>query len=235
LALPVGKRYNPAMTIDPAACKLIACATVIEEMLPIMPPGLAYEPLDFGLHSDPERLRTALQNAIDAAPPTIGTILLGFGLCAKATVGLRTGHRTIVIPKVDDCISIFLGSVASYLQQQRQEPGTLYLTKGWIESGTPLDEQRDIMVKKYGEAKAGALFKKMLQGYKRLVFIDTGNYGLEKYRSRSQEMAKRLNLNYEEIRGDNALVHKLLHGPWDSDFVIAPPGHTVALSDFRKF
>jgi hypothetical protein len=28
---------------DPATCKLIACATVIEEMLPLMLPGLAYE------------------------------------------------------------------------------------------------------------------------------------------------------------------------------------------------
>jgi hypothetical protein len=54
---------------------------------------------------------------------------------------------------VDDCINIFLGSAASYIQEQRHEPGTLYLTKGWIESGTPLDEQREIMASKYGEEK----------------------------------------------------------------------------------
>jgi hypothetical protein len=95
-------------------------------------------------------------------------------LCAKATVGLKTGNRTVVIPRVDDCISIFLGSVASYFQHQ--EPGTLYLTKGWIESGTRLDEQREIMARKQGEKKAGILFTR---GYKRLVFIDTGNYELE--------------------------------------------------------
>ena len=29
--------------------KVIACATVIEEMLPLMPPDIAYEVLDFGL------------------------------------------------------------------------------------------------------------------------------------------------------------------------------------------
>ena len=33
--------------------KVIACATVIEEMLPLMPPELAYEVLDFGLHLVP--------------------------------------------------------------------------------------------------------------------------------------------------------------------------------------
>jgi hypothetical protein len=236
LYISIDKPYNPVMnSIDPKTCKLISCATVIEEMLPLMPPGLAYEALDFGLHSDPDRLRTTLQNAIDVAAPQIATILLGFGLCAKATVGLKTGNRTIVIPRVDDCISIFLGSAASYLQQQRQEPGTLYLTKGWIESGTPLDEQREIMARKYGEEKAGILFKKMLQNYKRLAFIDTGNYELEQYRRRSRDIATRLNLRYEEIKGDNSLVKKLLNGPWDDEFVVAMPGHTIELGDFRKF
>ena len=220
--------------LDPETCKVIACATVIEEMLSLMPPQMNYEVLPFGLHSNPEKMRTALQNAIDGTPPNVRTILLGFSLCGKGVVGLKTGNRTIVIPKADDCITIFLGSVAQYHEQQRNEPGTLYLTKGWIESGTPLDEQREIMVKRYGEQKAGILFKKMLHGYKRLAFINTGNYELERYRTRSQEIAERLELRYEEIQGNNSLVKKLLNGPWDDDFVVAPPGHTVALSDFRK-
>jgi hypothetical protein len=235
LPLPAGGPYNLVMTVNPETCKLIACATVIEEMLPLKPPQLAYDVLEFGLHANPEKLRTALQTAIDAVSPNIETILLGFGMCAQAMVGLRAGNHTIVIPKVDDCITIFLGAVTHYSQQQRNEPGTLYLTKGWIEAGTALDEQRDELAKKYGEEKAGILFKKMLHGYKRLAFIDTGNYELERYRTRSQEIAQRLDLRYEEIKGDNSLVLKLLNGPWDGDFVVAPPGHTVALSDFREF
>jgi hypothetical protein len=221
--------------IDPQNCKLIACATIIEEMRPLMPPQLTFEVLDFGLHSDPERLHKALQSAIDAAPPNIETVLLGFGLCAKAVAGLKSDRRTIVIPKADDCITIFLGSVAHYNQQQRNEPGTLYLTKGWIEAGTPLDEQRELLAKKYGEEKAEFLFKKMLQGYKRLVFIDTGNYELEQYRIRSKRIAERFHLRFEEIKGDSALIKKMLNGSWDGDFVVAPRGHSVALSDFRMF
>ena len=45
----------------------MACATVIEEMLPLMPPDLAYEVLDFGLHLVPANLKVRLQEAIDAA------------------------------------------------------------------------------------------------------------------------------------------------------------------------
>jgi hypothetical protein len=220
--------------LDAQTCKLIACATVIEEMLPCMPRDLAYEVLDFGLHSNPDQLRQALQRGIDSCSPTTSTVLLGFGLCAKAVAGLQTGNRTIVIPKADDCIAIFLGSVDHYRLQQRNDPGTVYLTKGWIEAGTPLDEQRSLMARKYGNEKAEFLFKKMLQGYQRLAFINTGNYELERYRIRSQEIARRIGLRYEEIAGDGALVKKLLSGLWDDDFVVAPPGHTISLSDFGK-
>jgi hypothetical protein len=220
--------------VDSQTGKLIACATVIEEMLPFMPRDLDYVVLDFGLHSNPDQLRQALQREIDSCGSATETVLLGFGLCAKAAVGLQTGNRTIVIPKADDCITIFLGSEDHYRQQQRNEPGTLYLTKGWIESGTPLDEQRNLMERKYGKERAEFLFKKMLQGYKRLAFINTGNYELERYRIRSQEIARRLDLRYEEIEGDSTLAIKLLSGLWDDDFVVAPPGHTVSLTDFRK-
>ena len=229
-----GKPYNSAVMIDSKTCKVIACATVIEEMLPLMPPQMNYEVLPFGLHSNPEKMRTALQNAIDSSSSNVRTILLGLSLCAKSVVGLRSDRHTLIIPKADDCITIFLGSVAQYQEQQRNEPGTLYLTKGWIESGTPLDEQREIMVKKYGEQKAGFLFKKMLHGYKRLAFINTGNYELERYRIRSQQIAQRLELRFEEVQGNNSLVKKLLNGPWDDEFVVASPGHTVMLTDFMK-
>jgi hypothetical protein len=187
--------------IDPKTCRLVACATVIEELLPLMPPQLSPQVLDFVLHSNPNRLRVALQNAIGAAPPEIRTILLGFGLCTKAVVGLKTGGHTVVISGADDCITIFLGSAAHNREQQHKETGTLYMTKGWIESGTPLDEQREIMARKYGEKRAEFLFKKMRQGYKRLAFINIVNYELEQYRGRSREIASRLALRYEEIQG----------------------------------
>ena len=45
--------------------RIIACATVIEEMLPKLPEGLTYEVLDFGLHLKPENLKEELQIAID--------------------------------------------------------------------------------------------------------------------------------------------------------------------------
>jgi hypothetical protein len=57
------------MHLIPDRTKVLACATVIEELLPLLPTGMIHETLDFGLHIRPAMLRQILQEAIDATPP----------------------------------------------------------------------------------------------------------------------------------------------------------------------
>jgi hypothetical protein len=218
---------------NPERCKLIACTAVIEEMLPFIPPRMSYEVLDFGLHTDPKSLKKAIQNVINSSAPDVETILLGYGLCSQAVVGLKSSSRTLVIPRVDDCIAIFLGSAAEYQKQCHIVPGTYYLTKGWIESGdTPFSEY-DILVKQYGDQTAQRIINKIFKNYTRLVFINTGN-NLKYYREHARSMAARFNLRYEEIQGSDAMIKKMLYGPWNNEFVIIPPGKTVSFFDFRR-
>ncbi len=220
--------------VNPERCKLIACAAVIEEMLPLMPSRMSHEVLDFGLHTDPESLKRALQNAIDSSAPDIQTILLGYGLCSQAVVGLRSGRRTLVIPRVDDCIAIFLGSTVEYQKQYRSVPGTYYLTKGWIEFGdTPFSEY-DILVRRYGKQIAQRIVDRLLKNYTRLAFIGTGSNELENCREHARSMAKQFGLRYEEIEGSDVIIKKMLYGPWNDEFVIVPPGKTVSFFHFRK-
>ena len=217
-----------------ARTKVIACATVIEEMLPHLPPGVEYRVLDFGLHVNPEALKCALQEAIDASAASAETILLGYGLCSQAVVGLRANDCTLVVPRVDDCIAIFLGSGAAYRQQARAEPGTYYLTKGWIVAGdSPFDEY-DSLVELYGEERAQWLMGQILNNYTRLALINTGQYELERYRDYCRRTAERFGLRYEEIPGSNALIKKILHGPRDDEFVVARPGETITYLDFKR-
>jgi len=212
--------------------KVIACATVIEEMLPLLPPGVEHQVLDFGLHVNPESLKRALQDAIDASAPQTDTIVLGYGLCSQAVVGLRANGCTLVVPRVDDCIAIFLGSGAAYRQQHHVEPGTYYLTKGWIEAGDGPFAEHDRLVVRYGQEKAAWVTQQMLKNYTRLVLINTGQYELEHYRAYARRTAARFGLRYEEIPGSTTLIRKMVYGPWDDEFVVVPPGQTIRYEDF---
>lgn len=211
--------------------RFIACATVVEELRPRLPAGTTCETLDFGLHTRPEKLKAALQAAIDASKG-YEVIVLGYGLCSMAVIGLQSETSTLVVPKVDDCISIFLGSRKAYLDQIGQQPGTYYLTKGWIEVGDTPFSDFERTVEKYGSERARRIMAAYFRHYTRLAFINTGEHNLDKYRSYTQEIAARFGLNYEEIPGSSALIEKMIDGPWDNEFVVVPPGRAISYFDF---
>lgn len=214
--------------------KVIACATVIEEMLPMLPADVPYEVLDFGLHRVPERLKETLQTAVDRAGEEAETVVLGYGLCAMAVVGLKATNCTLIVPRVDDCIAIFLGSREAYKEQSQQAPGTYYLTKGWIEVNDTVLDEYERLLERYDQAKAERMMRLMLKHYRRLVYIDTGLEEQEKYRAYAERVARQFDLNFEEIKGSNELVRQMIFGPWDEEvFVVTPPGKTISYTDFK--
>lgn len=218
--------------MDRSRTLVMACATVIEEMLPHIPEGMHHQVFDFGLHVNPDKLRKTLQAAINEVSGEYDTIILGYGLCSQAIIGITANRCRLVVPRVDDCIAIFMGSRQTYNSQARSEPGTYYLTKGWIEVGdTPFSEY-DHIVEKYGKEKADRIFEMMMGNYTRLALINTGQYEIETYRNYTQEAAGKFNLRYEEIAGSEVLVKKMLFGPWDEEFVVIQPGEAFTLDQF---
>lgn len=211
--------------------KIIACATVAEELRLMGVRDEELLELEFGLHVYPEKLREALQREIDAVPGE-GDIVLGYGLCSNAAVGLVSQHHRIIVPRVDDCIALFLGSRQEHLRRLREEPGTYFLTKGWIKAAElPLSDYIR-MVEKYGEEKALRVTKVMMANYKRVVLINTGNYRLDEFRAAARSMADTLELNYEEIPGSNRMLRAMLDGDWNSEYVVIEPGEETTLAMF---
>ena len=221
----------PVPAYPPERVKVIACATVLEEMAPWMPPAMAREVLDFGLHTRPGALNDALQAAIDASP-AYDAILLGYGLCSRAVVGLRATHARLVLPRVHDCISIFLGSRDAYEVQARGEPGTYYVTKGWLQAGDGPFADVARLAERYGQEKPELIIRLMLRNYTRLAFIETGALDAERYRAEARAAAARHGLRFEQIEGSPGLIRRLLEGPWDGDFVVVEPGEQVEMGPF---
>ena len=212
--------------------KIIACETVGEEIEDLIPGTVPCRLLEFGLHCTPEKLNVILQKEIDQTQEGVDTILFGYGMCSKGAVGLEARNFKLVIPRVDDCIGLFLGSSAEYARQRLKAPGTFFLTKGWIECGDDPYTEYMKMREKYGDEKAYWLEKKIIKNYTRLALINTGNYNLEKYREYAKRMAEFFDLTFEEIPGSNVLIGKLIEGDWDEDFVIVEPGGKVRYDMF---
>ena len=213
--------------------KIIACRTVIEEMKHLLPSDVEPLTLESGLHSSPDKMRKALQDLLDEITPHTETIILAYGLCSMGVIGLSAARSTLVIPRRDDCIAIFLGSREIYKGELDREPGTYFLSKGWIDAGITLLDDLQKMEERYGGERAEMIMKRMLQHYTRVAYIDLGRGNQEEHRRFARKTAERFNLAYQEIKGTTELLEKICHGPWDREFVVVPPGQRVRFEDFK--
>jgi len=197
--------------------------------------------MDYGLHRVPSKLTKALQEAIDSIEqPSL--VLLGYGLCGNGLHQIKSGKHILLVPRADDCIAILLGSHAAYRKEFDAIPGTYYLSKGWLESGSnPLSEYNEY-IKRMNPDNAMWVMDQQYQHYKRLAFVAHSQEDLEQYRPQAQEVAQfcaRWGMQYEEILGSDGFVRRLVEvaaslEKANEDFVVVPPGGELKQSHFIR-
>ena len=191
--------------------------------------------MEYGFHRTPQLMTPALQEELDrVVEPSV--IILGYGLCGNGLAGLKAGRHTLIVPRADDCITLLLGSYESYIREFTAEPGTYYLTKGWLESGShPLKEYRELL-EKYDRETADWIMDEQYRNYKRLVLIAPDQAELDAYRAKAREVAdfcaERWGYRYEERIGSDEFVKKLVTVAFQltestDDFLVIPPGGEV--------
>jgi hypothetical protein len=196
--------------------------------------------MDFGLHETPKLMAPALQQELDAIEePSL--VLVGYGLCGTGLVDLEAGRHTLVIPRTHDCIAILLGSHREYMKAMGENPGTYYLTKGWLEAGTdPLTEYGSY-VERYGEQTADMVMDTMYRNYTQICLVSHSEEDLAANRERAQAVGafckERWGMEYSERIGSDALIVKLLSAPRHLDllgdeFVVIAPGGRVTMDQF---
>ena len=231
--------------------KLISCEALAREFYLAAansPHVIDTELLPFGLHNTPDDLRTTIQSAIDAAEGKgYDCIILGYGLCSRGTADITARSIPVVITRMHDCITAFLGSRTRYSAEFSAHPGTYYYSGGWIERKEGDMEQGFIdihaqhyaerykeYVEKYGEDNAKFLLEQEQQwytNYTRAAFIDMGIGAVDYYRRFTQDLAVDRGWEYMELEGDMSLIRRLMNGDWESeDFLVVKPGMAIAES-----
>lgn len=202
----------------------------------------------FGLHLTPKKLRQVLQSHINSADQDgiYNAVVLAYGLCGKATHGLRAGAIPLVIPRAHDCITLFLGGRAYYDREFSSCPGTYWYVQDYIERGDSVDGPLSIgantagdaealyaeYVEKYGVDNAEYLMEVMdawQSHYERAAFIDLGIGEGKAVAARAQDDARWRGWRFEQLAGDTILIKRLLDGDWDEDFLILQPGQQIEM------
>lgn len=186
--------------------------------------------VESGLHNYPDILRAKLQEILDSLSGC-ERVLMAFGSCGNSVIGLKTHDFELIIPRVDDCISMLIGSTQRRLDVSASGGGMYFLTPGWLRGERNLWVEHQYAIEKYGEATAAIIMESMLSHYTRLGILDTKSYNVEDILAEVDMIAEGLDLERCIVPASLDYLQELLSGPWSDDrFVIVPPN-----SELRDF
>lgn len=210
--------------------KIITCRAVAPVLAQILGGDEALTILDIALHLQPNRLRQTLSETVAALESDGATILLGYGLCGRALEGVVSLKSTLILPKVDDCVGLLLGSRSRHQQILADHPGSYFMEPRWLETELNIFEEMKKGLQHVKPERRRELLKVALKHYSRLVMLDRQDGGQQEAEMRCRKLAGECDMNFSRLGQDLSLVDKLLHGPWDgSDFIKAAPGVPIPL------
>lgn len=231
--------------------KLIACNVFQREAcwcIAQSPHIIDVEFTELGEHAHSGLLRQRIQDRIDAADKagkSYDAVLLLFGLCGNATVGLCARRTRLVIPRAHDCCTVLLGSRAKFQEHFKDAPSTPFSSSGYMErgeyflrvdDGVPTVHYGDgyaALVAQYGEDNARYIWESMHppaleKTQSTAVFIDVPETTQPAHLARFEQEARASGKTPVRLPGNIRLIRNLLFGEWPADeFLIVPPGHRI--------
>ena len=213
--------------------KFIACPAVLGELADGATEGVDCRKLEAQLHVSPERLKDALRVAVAEADEPGRDDRARLRPLLELSPRPQAEHATLVVPRVDDCIAMMLGSNEAFAAESEKERGSYYVAKAYLEECDTIMSEHEKLVEKRGRERAEQMMRLLLKHYTRIVLVDTGRYDMEPHRARVAEFAETFDLAVEEVPGTTRILDALVAEDWGDDFVVAPPGHELTLQDFR--
>jgi len=208
--------------------KYIGCASSKNEVECLgIPKNTDYEFLDYSYHANPRKLHQKLKEIIDDSQD-YDLIILGYGRCSNALIGLLSPKVPMIFPGTHDCLGLLLGSNEQYSKLVKQNFGTYFFSQGWLDYGrNPYEEYLEYKAQ-YGEKKARMLIDSLYGRYTKALLITTpGMKDLERYREKVKQIADFFGWSVEEVKGDMSLLASLITCNEGSGIVYIKPGEVI--------
>lgn len=238
---------NPEKAKNAGKTLMLVCEGVraeLEQAIADWPdkPEIVYMPQ--GLHDEPDKMRSELNAKIaelEASYPEVDTLLLGYGLCGRGMNGVTASRFKLVVPRVHDCVPLYVGVAQDELGMTEENSGILWLAASMIEYSRftkhLVTDRHKIYAEKFGEARAAKMIKaenSVFANYRGLWYVRWPGLK-DEYADMARKLASELSLPYKEITGDSAFLGDLAAGGEDEErFLHLEPGWTVGMDSDGK-
>lgn len=199
-----------------------------------------------GEHNHPSKLRELLQEQIDAAASSdiaYDAVLLAYGLCGNATIGLTAKRSPLVIPRAHDCTTLFLGSKTAFEEHFGKNPSQAWTSVGYSERGDSIFSDGDArsfgqggqsfleLAEIYGEENARYLMDALTAHHNtdEVPFLDVPETHIEAQVKRIKHCMKTSGKTLRNLPGSINLIDELIAGDWNKEhFLVVSPGERIA-------
>ena len=169
--------------------------------------------MEKGLHNKPENLCVVLQKTIER--------------------GLHADTCRLVLPRIDDCITMFIGSRERKARLENGK-GIMFQTADWADGDKSIAEIRNSLYERFDEDEADELWEMMYGNYDRIGVLDTHCYDLAPVVAEAERAAEQLGFKCCVFDASNDYLKELLAGPWPEErFIVKEPGEVISLQDLR--
>lgn len=210
---------------------IIACNTIKPELLHAREAVGCDYPIIWsgaGLHDTPKIMRKVLENCVKKAEERgAERILFAMGFCGGSLEGITSAQAEIILPKVDDCITLLLGSKEK--RQELQSTGHIYyITKGWMANKGVLYNQFLDIMNRYGEEQGAEIFQMLAGRYTYYGILDTHCYDMTEVVEKTKGMAEEMGMECFVADASDSYLRELLSGNYDSSrFIRLAPGEAA--------
>lgn len=183
--------------------------------------------LEQGLHDVPEKLRQAVQKAIDTVEQKYSPeiIALAYGFCGRGLYDVCGKSSTLIVPKVHDCIPVLLGDGPNAGAADEEHARTYWLSQGWIKYSclktiTEREHRYKKYIEDYGQDSADYLMSvedSWKQHYNQACLIYWKDLDSQQLQKDALYIAKDMQLPYTQRKGSSWFLEELLQGGKNED------------------
>lgn len=194
-------------------------------------------------HNEPKTLNRELQERIDRAVQErdYDAVILGFGICGNAVLGL-TCPIPLIIPRVHDCCTLFMGSKENFITHFGHALSTRWRSCGYFErcdldyrNNQDFDSHKTNpeylqLLEQYDEEEADYVWEVMHPPIEtdEVIYIHIDGFEYSGSRERFTQESEAQGKTVKTLQGDTGFIRKLIFGEWDEkQFLTLQPGQRL--------
>jgi len=227
--------------------KLIACDVFLRPISAIVatsPHTIDVEYVPMLAHNEPDTLRANLQARINAATieQQYDLLILSYGLCGNATLGL-TSPVKMIMPRVHDCCAVFMGSKEAFAAEFCGKLSMRWCTSGYyercyIDKGLTGDTSHrretypeyQALIEQFGEDNAQYIWDTMHPEIETpdAAYIKIPGFEMPGHEAGFKSLVEAQGKTLRVLAGSVEYLQDLVNGPWEDErFLTVHPGEKI--------